>query len=250
MENTLRHEKTVIVNIPEDSENSAVRSGLRYKCKFPAIKCLLVCVLTGMLISTALRAESELFFIGHFNDRAVIGFGGKQIVIKEGETSKEGIKLLLVSPDSAVVEYLGKEHTLYFSPAKQKTLGAVDRTEIRIWANREGRFRTPGTINGQLVNFIVDTGATTVAMNEIVAKKLGIDFRYLGESTMVVTASGMAPAYVVTLRSVRIGEIEVNNIEATVVEGGFPLEVLLGMSFLSRLETEKKGNLLILRKMR
>ncbi len=64
----------------------------------------------------------------------------------------------------------------------------------------------------------------------------------------VSTASGLSPAYHVKLDSVRIGDIELRNIQATVLEGAFPQEVLLGMSFLSQLELERKGNLVTLRK--
>jgi len=97
------------------------------------------------------------------------------------------------------------------------------------------------------VNFLVDTGATNIAMNEIVAGRLGIDFRYSGTPTRVSTASGIAPAHNVTLASVRVGDIELKNIRATVLEGQYPREVLLGMSFLSRVELERKGKLTILR---
>ena len=213
------------------------------------IKILAHCALSFLIFSAAVRADTSLYFIGQFGNKAVIHIDGKQRVIGVGETSREGIKLLSVDANNAVISYNGKKQTLGFTPSTGKTYKARKHTEVRVWESQHGSFHTPGSINGQLVQFLIDTGASTVAMNEIVADKLGIDFRYSGTPTSVATASGIVPAYNVMLRSVKVGDIELKNIEATILEGGFPLKVLLGMSFLSQLELERKGNLITLRKM-
>jgi aspartyl protease family protein len=205
-------------------------------------------LLALVLFCSPLHADTSLYFVGQFGDRAVIHIDGKQRTLKVGETSREGVKLLSVDANNAVVIYNGKKQSLGFSAAAGKTYKARESTEVRIWADASGSFQTPGSINGHLVNFLVDTGATTVAMNEVVARKLGIDFRYSGTPGTVSTASGIVPAYNIMLTSIKIGSIELRNIQATVLEGGFPLEVLLGMSFLSRVELERKGNLITLRK--
>ena len=207
------------------------------------------CVLALLVFSAALHADTTLYFIGQFGDKAVIHIDGKQQVLKVGETSREGIKLLSVDSNNAVISHNGKKQTLGFTPSTGQTYKIRSNTEVKVWEDQHGSFRTPGSINGQLVNFLIDTGASTVAMNEVVAGKLGIDFRYSGTLTTVATASGIVSAYNVKLGSVKVGDIELRNIQATVLEGGFPLEVLLGMSFLSRLELERKGNLITLRKM-
>ncbi len=167
---------------------------------------------------------------------------GKQRVLKTGQTSKEGIKLLSVGKNSAIILYQGQKQTLGFSPANKTSYKKNRTVQATIWADTRGHFETPGTINGQMVNFLIDTGATSVAMNEVIANKLGIDFRYSGSPTTVSTASGLAAAHSIKLDSVKIGEIELKNIDATVIEGGFPTEVLLGMSFLSQVDIERKGN--------
>ena len=205
------------------------------------------CALALIFLGSSLYADTALYFIGQFGDKAVIHIDGKQRTLKVGETSREGVKLLSVNANHAVVLYNGKKRSLSFTAAG-KAYKARSSTEVRIWADASGSFQTPGSINGHLVNFLVDTGATTVAMNEVVADKLGIDFRYTGTPGTVSTASGLSPAYHVKLDSVRIGDIELRNIQATVLEGAFPQEVLLGMSFLSQLELERKGNLVTLRK--
>ena len=103
-------------------------------------------------------------------------------------------------------------------------------------------------INGLPVGFLVDTGASSVAMNAGEARRLGIDFRVDGDSTYVSTASGVARAYRVRLDRVKVGAIELRNVEALVVDGSSPTEVLLGMSFLQRLELMNQGDHLTLRR--
>lgn len=200
--------------------------------------------LIGCLLTLPLQADPTVKFIGQFGNKAVLHIDSKQRVLKAGETSKEGIKLLSVNQNNAVIQYQGQKQTLGFSPSGKSSYKKKQKAEVTIWADKQGHFETPGTINGQLVKFLVDTGATSVAMNSVIANKLGIDFRYSGEPTLVTTASGMVSAHQIKLKSVKIGEIELKNVGGTVLEGGFPTEVLLGMSFLSHVEIERKGNLI------
>ncbi|VAW76867.1 hypothetical protein MNBD_GAMMA15-2629 [hydrothermal vent metagenome] len=202
-----------------------------------------------LIFSASLHADTALHFIGQFGNKAIIHIDGKRRIIQVGETSREGVKLLSVEASQAIISYKGKKQTLSFTSKPGSTYKTRSSTEFLVWADSSGSFQTPGSINGQLVNFLIDTGATAVAINEIVAKKLGIDFRYSGKLVSVSTASGIVPAYNIKLDSVKVGDIEIKNVRATVLEGGFPQEVLLGMSFLSRLELERKGNQITLRKM-
>ncbi len=212
------------------------------------IKSLLRLLFLLLLFPTNLYADTAVKFIGQFGDKAVIGVDGKRRILRVGETSREGVKLLSVESDQAVILFNGKKQTLVFSQRTGSTYKARDHTEVKVSVDAYGGFRTPGSINGHLVSFLIDTGASSVAMNETVARKLGIDFRYSGTPSTVTTASGVVSAYSIKLASVKVGEIELRNIRATVLEGGYPVEVLLGMSFLSRLELERKGNLITLRK--
>ncbi|GEM_PF-87385 len=204
--------------------------------------------LVFLLFSATLRADNTLYFVGQFGNKAVIHVNGHQRVIKVGETSREGVTLLSVNANHAIVKYQGKKQTLSFAPSGGKTYKAREHTEVNIWADASGSFQTPGSINGQMVHFLVDTGATTVAMNAEVAERLGIDFRYTGTPARVATASGIAQAHTVVLDSVRVGDIEIKNVRASVLEGSYPREVLLGMSFLSKVELKRKGNLITLRR--
>ena len=98
------------------------------------------------------------------------------------------------------------------------------------------------------MNFLVDTGASMIAMNGDQARRLGIDFRVEGEPARVMTASRAEPAWRVHLDRVRVGSIELNHVEAVVLEGPNPRELLLGMSFLGRLRLVNEGDHLVLRK--
>ncbi|MDH3871316.1 MAG: TIGR02281 family clan AA aspartic protease, partial [Gammaproteobacteria bacterium] len=95
---------------------------------------------------------------------------------------------------------------------------------------------------------LVDTGATQIAMNDAQARRLGIDYRVTGEPTAITTASRVERAWAVMLDSVKVGDINLRNVSAIVLEGPQPDQVLLGMSFLGRLEIRNDGQLMTLRR--
>ena len=109
-------------------------------------------------------------------------------------------------------------------------------------------FRSVGCINGLPVGFLFDTGASSVAMNSAQARRLGIDFRVQGDSTYVTTASQVVQAFRLTLERVKVGNIELHNVKGIVIDGPQPDEVLLGMSFLGRLDMRNEGDRLLLKK--
>jgi aspartyl protease family protein len=109
------------------------------------------------------------------------------------------------------------------------------RQEVVLHKVLNGHFETPVTINGENVQMLVDTGASTVAISFEDAEKLGLDPTGLTYSQTVLTANGTARAAPVTLAEVAIGPIVRNNIRASVAEEGKLDQSLLGMSFLSTL---------------
>ncbi|HSC83403.1 MAG TPA: TIGR02281 family clan AA aspartic protease, partial [Pseudomonas sp.] len=100
--------------------------------------------------------------------------------------------------------------------------------------------------NGHPVQFLVDTGATTVAMNEGQARRLGIDYRVVGRPMVASTAGGNVRGWRIKLDLVKVGGLEVLGVEAVVLEGDSPTEVLLGMSFLSRVRWREDNGVLLL----
>ena len=107
-----------------------------------------------------------------------------------------------------------------------------------------GHYTTIGTINGQVTSFLVDTGATSVSISQIEAEKLGLRYLY-GKRIVTQTANGLVPAYQFQLTSVRIGDVEVRDVEAIVIPGVMS-HVLLGNSFLNRFGMRRDNEVMTL----
>lgn len=133
---------------------------------------------------------------------------------------------------------LGSSISLNFAEAKS--------VQERVYADDRGMFMSVGSINGQSVRFLLDTGATSVAMNTTQAKRLGVRYAIDGKPMTVSTASGFVKGYQVRLKSVSLGKIKRRNVEAMVIDGQHPGPILLGMTFLGGLKVEKAGNMLTL----
>ena len=107
------------------------------------------------------------------------------------------------------------------------------------------QYQTSATINGRTVQVLVDTGANVVALNSGHARSLGVDYT-AGAPGQVETASGSINAWIVTLRSIDVGGIRVENVQASVVEGDFPTTILLGMTYLRHVKMQEADGVLSL----
>lgn len=202
-----------------------------------------------MLALASLSAAADtIMVLGLFKDKAVVNINGKQYTLAPGQTSPEGVTLISANSNGAVLEAAGKRTTYPLGSQVNTNFAAPKHIAVQLYPNPQGMYLTVGSINGMPVNFLVDTGATLVAMNAVEAKRLGIDFRVTGQPSMTSTASGVAPAYQIKLNRVRVGDIELRDIDALVLDGANPTEVLLGMSFLNRLEIQHSGKMMELRK--
>lgn len=182
-----------------------------------------------------------------FTGKVVVLIDGKRQVLSDGETSPEGIKLITANTHRAVFEIDGKQEERIFGSSISLNFGEVKNIQEKVFANDRGMFMSVGSINGHTVRFLVDTGATTVAMNIDQAKRLGVKYKNKGVVTMASTASGFVKAYRVRLKTVTLGKIKRQNIEAMIIDGQHPGPILLGMSFLGDLKIEKSGNVLMLK---
>jgi aspartyl protease family protein len=175
----------------------------------------------------------------------VDGSPPKGVVV--GETHK-GVKVLATQGDQATVEIDGKRHTLRVGDAPASVgqgAGSGPRgNKIILTASSGGHFLTQGAINGRAVYFMVDTGATSIAMGASDAERLGIDYRKgrLGRGS---TANGVVTVYHVKLASVRIGDVEVFDVDASVLPGSMG-HILLGNSFLTRFQMTRHNDQLVL----
>ncbi|MGD2137315.1 MAG: TIGR02281 family clan AA aspartic protease [Gammaproteobacteria bacterium] len=192
-------------------------------------------------------AATDVRVVGLFNDRALVEVDGRQHLLRPGETSPEGVGLVSASSDGAVLEVDGRR----ISAALDNRVSARKRRSpdraVQIRRNSSGMYTTVGSINGLPVTFLVDTGATQIAMNAAQARRLGIDYRVVGSPAAVTTASGTERAWRVSLNTVKVGELRLHDVSGVVIEGPQPAETLLGMSFLGRLEITNNGQLMTLR---
>ncbi|MDY8110027.1 TIGR02281 family clan AA aspartic protease [Fulvimarina sp. 2208YS6-2-32] len=122
-----------------------------------------------------------------------------------------------------------------------------ERRQYMAVRGSDGHFHLSGTVDGESVSFMVDTGASVIAMDRAMAQSLGIDTDALSFSDFVQTANGIARSAPVFLDSIRIGDIERRNIRAAVTDAEGLDTILLGMSFLNTLTSyDFRGDTLIL----
>lgn len=202
--------------------------------------------LTLFLVSSAVVYADDIVVLGLFKNKAVVNIDGVQRVLKKGKPSPEGVKLISADSDSAILEVKGKTQEFKLGHHVSSSFKTKTQAEAKIMPVN-GMYQVAGLINGRPINFMVDTGATWIAMNVHQARSLGINFRYTGKRSMVSTANGAVPVYRVILDKVSVGEIELSNVEAAVLEGNSPSEVLLGNSFLNRVEMQRQGQIMLLK---
>lgn len=206
-------------------------------------------VLALLLVATPLQAFKDIHVVALFKDRVMVMIDGKRHLLRSGETSPEGVTLVSADSSGAVFEYRGETLKRRLDGRARAPAEKTDtRKPVQIFRDPMGMFKTVGSINGMPVSFLVDTGASSVAMNAAEARRLGIDFRVEGDATYVATASNVTQAFRVSLDRVKVGNIELRNVTAVVIDGPMPQEALLGMSFLGRLELNNQGDHLTLRK--
>lgn len=174
--------------------------------------------------------------------KALLLIDGQPHMVAVGSTVK-GVTLTRLADGEAEVETGGKRALLRLgaAPARVGSSGGVGgATEIVLHVGTGGHFLTQGSINGKPVQFLVDTGATVVAMSVNEATRIGLDWRN-GQRGYSSTAGGTVPVYGVMLRSVRIGEVEVFNVDAVVLQADMPA-ILLGNSFLNRFSMRRDSD--------
>ena len=194
-------------------------------------------------------AATQINVVGLFSNKAIVVInGGSPQTIAAGQT-KNGVKLIAADSESATFMVEGKRQTLKMGQAASVagSTAPVNNTPVSLYADNQGHFKGNLNINGASLKYLVDTGATVVAMNSGDAKFAKIDYEK-GEKVPVSTANGITIAYLVKLNTLKIGNITLNNVEAVVNEGGSPDIVLLGMSALNRLDMKRDNAIMTLTK--
>lgn len=196
--------------------------------------------------STALAADPGVKVIALFADKALLQVGEQQKIVKKGETF-EGVLLESASGRGAVVVIDGKRQKLGLNQSIAGNFKKRDRTRMQIYPDSLGMYYVKGKINGVATRFLVDTGATFVTLSGNHANRLKIDYRK-GKYSSAQTAAAVVPVWQIRLASVSIGGIELKNVEATVIAGEQPFDVLLGNSFLRHTRIQQAGAMLEIEK--
>ena len=183
---------------------------------------------------------------GSLGSNALLVIDGKPRTVAVG-TTVEGIRLVSVTANEAIVELKGKRVLLRLGDAQVNLGGKASEgggKQIVLTAQSGGHFHANGTINGQSVRFMVDTGATMVVMDKYEAERLGIDYKS-GRRGISRTANGEVAVYAAKLASVRIGDVQVHDVDAIVSQAPMPY-ILLGNSFLTRFQMKRENDIMTL----
>ena len=169
--------------------------------------------------------------IALFSGKAMLQVNGQQKILKNGEIF-EGVLLKSASGRGAVVEIGGEEKKLRLNQSiAAGNYKKRDLANLKIYPDAVGMYFVKGRINDQSTNFLVDTGATFVTISGDKARRLGVDYTR-GHRSSAQTAAAVVTAWLVKLESVSVGGIEIRDVDAMVIPGNHPEEVLLGNSFL------------------
>jgi aspartyl protease family protein len=208
-----------------------------------ALRCsrYMAAFIVGCLLQGAAMAASVYVKALGFDSAEVVIDGADARPMWVGETSPEGVVLRSVADNGALFEIDGKLWTL--KPGQ----GTYSQTTLR--ADARGMFLLTAQVNGTPLPALIDTGATSVAINSEDAQRMGIDY-LRGQRVVARTASGPATAYLVTFSSIRVGDIVQTNVPGSVIDVGkreLPL-VLIGMSFLRNVDMQRSGDTMLLQR--
>jgi len=200
------------------------------------------------LLAAALPALAlDVQLVGTFGGQAAVLSidGGEPKTVRVGQKFG-GVTLVSVDKDRATVEIEGKRRVLQPGQHYRSAQTADDRQSAVLSADSRGHFHAEGAVNGGAMRFILDTGATSIALPASEAARIGLDYRK-GRPALIHTANGPAAAWRVRLDTVRVGAIELQQIDALVLEQGLDTP-LLGMTFLNRVEMRRDGDTMTLKR--
>jgi aspartyl protease family protein len=208
----------------------------------------------AVLLLTPLTFAQTVGLAGMLGAKALlIVDGAAPKTVAAGETYK-GVKVVSTLGDVAVLEIGGKQHSMRVGDAPAQVGSSQDASanpnangsRVVLSAGSGGHFVTLGQINGQSVQFIVDTGASVVSISAEQAQRMGLNFQK-GQPVLMSTANGVVPAWRLKLASVRIGDVMVYDVDSVVSPGSMPY-VLLGNSFLSHFQMTRNNDQMVLEK--
>ena len=206
-----------------------------------------LCLLLALISQSAFSVE-KITVEALFTDKAMVKIDGVRRLLILEKPSPEGVLLISANSREAIIEINGERQAYALGSHVSTSYSQPESVSAKVWRDASGAYTTVGSINGLTVDFLVDTGASAVALEASEAKRLGIPYKTRGKSITVNTAKGPTPAYDVILDRVQVGDITLTQVRGFVIEGVGSGKTLLGMSFLNRVTMEDQGTLLLLHK--
>jgi aspartyl protease family protein len=199
----------------------------------------------SLLIKPVAAQQNSVKVVALFNNKALLMVNGEQKLVRKGEVFN-GVELLSSTSRGALIGFSdGKQKMLNINQSISQGFIKPDKSKVTVYANQSGMFMIQGKINGHTTNFLLDTGATTVAISQTDADKLGLPYES-SQRKYVSTASEIVPVWSIKLDHVTVGDIGVANVDAVVLEGSQPHTPLLGMTFLQHLKLKRNGSMMTL----
>ena len=212
-----------------------------YHARPYAIALLLIALGTG-----AAQAQTAVALAGILGSKALLVVNGSAPRgIATGETH-QGVRVISVEKEQALVEVDGARRSLRLGEAPVSVGSRTGGRRVVLMADARGHFINTGMINGTRMQYMVDTGASTVAIGKPDADRMGLQYTK-GQPVQMSTANGVAQGWLIRLDSVRIGDVEVYGVEAVVTPQGMPY-VLLGNSLLAAFQMTRTNDQLVLEK--
>ena len=202
---------------------------------------LLTALSTGLV-----HAQTAVALAGILGSKALLVVNGSAPRgIATGETH-QGVRVISVEKEQALVEVDGARRSLRLGEAPVSVGSRTGGRRVVLMADARGHFINTGMINGTRMQYMVDTGASTVAIGKPDADRMGLQYTK-GQAVQMNTANGVAQGWLIRLDSVRIGDVEVYGVEAVVTPQGMPY-VLLGNSLLAAFQMTRTNDQLVLEK--
>ncbi|HRP20694.1 MAG TPA: TIGR02281 family clan AA aspartic protease [Alicycliphilus sp.] len=210
----------------------------------------LTCLSTALAFCLPAQVQAQ--------DVALAGIlGGKALLVVNGSAprgvapgeSHMGVQVVSVGREDAVVDSAGGRRSLRLGEAPVRVGGSGTGQRVVLKADARGHFVSNGQINGRIMQYMVDTGASTVAIGRPDAQRMGLKFEEQGQSVRMNTANGVAQGWRMRLDSVRVGDVELRGVDAIVTPQPMPY-VLLGNSFLREFQMSRNGDEMMLLKRR
>lgn len=208
----------------------------------------LLLIIFSLLLATGVNAGTQVNVVGLFSGKAILSInGGKPKTYSVGQTTPEGVRIIAADSSKVVLEVEGNRKELTMGQGVSLAGTGSSAQTATLYANNAGHFVGNGYINGSPIQFLVDTGATSVAMSSKEARRIGLSY-LSGQVGIASTAAGNVKAYRVSLNTVKVGGIVLHQVEGTVIEGDSPPFVLLGMTVLNRVQMDRDGMVMTLTK--